>query len=248
MKRRVLCTVLSLVFSSIWVVSLGLLLGDSPLRITWLGAVNEFTIQDITWFIFFFGLGELLDRWIDILDESKQKYQRYLPEEDHIVLQASDLALYYDKVAEFNVQGKSFLPNLIKKIILQFHCSSSIEQANNILNTSLEMYFNEVELRYTLLRYLSWLIPTLGFIGTVVGIMNALKEVTAKGVEQTENILGEVVALLSVAFETTLVSLCLSAILIFLMSIVQSAEERVLNEGGQYCLDNLINRLYIPLK
>ena len=35
-----------------------------------------------------------------------------------------------------------------------------------------------------------------------------------------------------------------AAALVFLMHIAQGREEAVLNNSGQYCLDNLINRLY----
>ena len=40
--------------------------------------------------------------------------------------------------------------------------------------------------------------------------------------------------------------LVLASILVFLQNIIQSKEEHALNLGAQYCLDNLINRLYVP--
>jgi hypothetical protein len=36
----------------------------------------------------------------------------------------------------------------------------------------------------------------------------------------------------------------MSAVLVLIQHIVQAREERALNRAGQYCLDNLINRLY----
>ena len=35
-----------------------------------------------------------------------------------------------------------------------------------------------------------------------------------------------------------------TAILVLLMHIVQSMEERIITRCGHYCLDNLVNRLY----
>ena len=55
---------------------------------------------------------------------------------------------------------------------------------------------------------------------------------------------GLMTAKLGIAFSTTLVALILSAILVFLLHIAQGKEEVALNSAGQYCLDNLINRLY----
>ena len=49
---------------------------------------------------------------------------------------------------------------------------------------------------------------------------------------------------LGLAFNTTFLALILAAILVFLQHIAQGREEEALNSTGQYCLDNLINRLY----
>jgi hypothetical protein len=38
----------------------------------------------------------------------------------------------------------------------------------------------------------------------------------------------------------------MAAILVFLQNLIQGREENTLNKSGQYCLDNLINRLYSP--
>ena len=36
----------------------------------------------------------------------------------------------------------------------------------------------------------------------------------------------------------------LAAVLVFMQNLIQGREEKTLNKAGQYCLDNLINRLY----
>lgn len=41
-----------------------------------------------------------------------------------------------------------------------------------------------------------------------------------------------------------MLALIQSALLVLAQNQVQSREEGALNEAGQYCLDNLINRLY----
>ena len=49
---------------------------------------------------------------------------------------------------------------------------------------------------------------------------------------------------LGVAFYTTLLALLQSAILMLGLHYVQGQEEGALNDIGQYCLDNFVNRLY----
>ena len=95
-----------------------------------------------------------------------------------------------------------------------------------------------------MLRYLVWLIPTLGFIGTVVGIALALDYAGSNEDPQNPDLLAEITGRLGVAFYTTLLALIQSALLVFALHIVQQKEEMALNLSGQYCLDNLINRLY----
>jgi len=47
-------------------------------------------------------------------------------------------------------------------------------------------------------------------------------------------------------FELAAEYLVMASILVFILNLVQGKEENALNKAGQYCLDNLINRLYSP--
>lgn len=205
-----------------------------------------FSVQNVMWLIFFFALAELFGRYQDGRLEENQLYMKYLPEDDRTMLDSSDLGEYYRKLRHTVGEIQLFLPRLIKRIIFQFQGSKSIEQANTLLNSSLELYLHEIDLRYNILRYIMWLIPSLGFIGTVIGISLALNYAGGTGAtEELSKLLPEITSRLAVAFYTTLLALVQSVILVFSMHIVQAREERCLNMAGQYCLDNLINRLYI---
>jgi len=91
------------------------------------------------------------------------------------------------------------------------------------------------------LRYLVWVIPTVGFIGTVIGIALAMSLIDPNAAGQP---LGEIARALGVSFYTTLVALGESAILVLLLHLVQAREELAVNRAGHYTLVNLINRLY----
>lgn len=141
-----------------------------------------------------------------------------------------------------------FLQRLVKRTILQFQGSQSTDQANSLMNSSMELMQHEIELKFNMLRYLVWLVPTLGFIGTVIGIALALSSAAdMPDVTEGDKIrewLGLLTTDLGLAFNTTLVALVMSSILVFLLHIAQAREEMALNGAGQYCMDNLINRLY----
>lgn len=203
-----------------------------------------FTIQNVMWLMFFIGSGELWVRFSQSNVEIDQVRKEYLPEDETAMLRAQDLGPVFERVKLGKGEQGLFLQRLIMRVILQFQASRSVNQANSLFNSSLELFQHELELKYNMLRYLVWLIPTLGFIGTVVGIAFALDY--AAGVEdpQDPTLLAEIAGRLGVAFYTTLLALIQSAILMFALHIAQGREEMSLNYSGQYCLDNLINRLY----
>lgn len=200
-----------------------------------------FTVQNVMWVAFAIGLGELIVRVRDAVAERGQLALGYLPEDERTILQAPELRDIYLKTRRAGA-GR-FLPRLIQRVVLQFQIGRSIDQANALLNSSLELFLHEIDLRYSMIRYIVWVIPTLGFIGTVIGISLALGFAADSNV-QDPTLLAELTKRLAVAFNTTLMALVMSAILMLLQHVVQSREEGALNQAGQYCLDNLINRLY----
>ena len=211
-------------------------------------AIYPWTIQNLMWLLFFAGIGDVLVRFRRGGKELHHIRVGILPEDEETMLRAKDLGKIYADVRPSPLTESGFLQRLIGRVVLQFQSSRSVDQANALLNSSLELFQHEVDLKYNMLRYLSWLIPTLGFIGTVTGIALALGEAGNIHEAIDEGKLGkwmkDLTGSLALAFNTTLVALLLSAVLVFLMHIAQGREETALNRSGQYCLDNLINRLY----
>ncbi|RCU50926.1 MULTISPECIES: MotA/TolQ/ExbB proton channel family protein [Corallincola] len=201
-----------------------------------------FTIPVVMWLVFAIGIAELWFRLTAANEEQQQLVMKLLPEDQQTMLLARDLGALYQRLQ--TIAPHCFLPRLLRRVILQFQSSGSLAQANTIFNSSLELYQHEIDLRYNVVRYISWLIPTLGFIGTVVGIALALSDAGAAPKFDDPELLKQVTLSLGLAFYTTLLALVMSAVLVLLTHIAQGREERALNLSGQYCLDNLINRLY----
>ena len=201
-----------------------------------------FTIQNVMWVALFVGFGELFLRWSSATEEEGQLKCDYLQIDD-MVLGDDELGKIIKRIEKRKYGQEAFLPRMISRTVNQYRISRSNEQASSVMNSSLELYMHEIDLRYSTLRYITWLIPSLGFIGTVMGIMFALQYAGVPINAESEDFLFQVTNRLGVAFTTTLLALIMSAILVLIQSIIQSKEERALNEAGQYCLDNLILRL-----
>ena len=209
-----------------------------------------FTIQNVMWIAFCVAAGELVVRHFTGRREGEQIYLGLLPEDDETILRKRDLAPIYNRVVESDPERRFLLQRLLTGALLQFRNSGSVDQVNSMTNVSLELYQHEIELRYNMLRYVIWLIPTLGFIGTVLGIAFAMRSAGVMfagasimdgtiGPEMMEQLTGD----LGVAFYTTLLALLQSAVLMFAMHVMRGKEEGALNRIGQYCLGNLSNRL-----
>lgn len=90
---------------------------------------------------------------------------------------------------------------------------------------------------FALLRTISWAIPILGFLGTVMGITIAIANVTP---EQLDSSLPEVTAGLAVAFDTTAQALAMSMLLVFGSFLVERGEQSILNDVEQFGIDYLL--------
>jgi hypothetical protein len=88
------------------------------------------------------------------------------------------------------------------------------------------------DLVYVPINYMIWAIPSVGFIGTVVGISESLGKaylvVVANGKAEQALAVGKVTELLSLAFDTTLIALILNVIVMALMYFVRANETRLL--------------------
>jgi biopolymer transport protein ExbB/TolQ len=209
------------------------------------GHTFPYSVQTGMWLAFSVGLGEIGVRVMSARIEMKQLRLNLLPQDARVVLQSDDLPQLYKQLISSAELKRCFLPRLIDRCILQFQASRSTAQCASLLNTSVEMFLHEVDLRYSMIRYLCWVIPSLGFIGTVVGIGRALEWAGDPAHIDDKTLLTTVTGMLAVSFNGTFLALVMASILVLLQNVVQAKEEHSLNLAGQYCLDNLINRLYV---
>jgi biopolymer transport protein ExbB/TolQ len=200
-----------------------------------------FTMQNLEHLAFVVGLTLALVRRRVAGWEMSLLSRRWLPSEGRSILRPGELAGVRQGLIGWFDSEHGFLPSLMHLTILQVQVSQSVDQAAGALTSGLELLTHRVDLRYSWLRYLAWLIPALGFIGTVMGIAQALQ-----GLGTATPDMQAITGALSFAFDTTTVALVESAVLVMAMNDAQAAEERALNAAGEYCLRNLINRLHNP--
>ena len=90
-----------------------------------------------------------------------------------------------------------------------------------------------VENSYSLLRFITWAIPILGFLGTVVGITGAIQNVNPESLSSNDGLSG-VTSGLSTAFNATALALSLTMVLMFISFLVERLEQGVLEQVDRY--------------
>ena len=105
-----------------------------------------------------------------------------------------------------------------------------------------------METSYAMVQGFVWAIPVLGFIGTVLGLSEAIGEFgsvleSSQDVSVMTQSLKGVTGGLATAFETTLLALVAALIIQLVMTVLKKSEEEFLDAAMEYCIRNVIGRL-----
>ena len=126
------------------------------------------------------------------------------------------------------------------------------EGVSDMLDAQAQIDVKKLETSYSIVQFFIWAIPIWGFIGTVLGIADAVHEFSgfiqtaeagAQFTTQMRAALGGVTSGLAVAFNTTFLALVLVMPVMLIASMLQKAEEELLLAIEEYCLQNLLPRL-----
>ena len=136
------------------------------------------------------------------------------------------------------------LPECLLAALHRFHASNSIQDAANAVRERAELAGDRLDSSLSLVRYIAWAIPAIGFIGTVRGIGGALSfaEVAIKGD------ISPVTQNLGLAFNSTFVGLSLCIVLMYVLHMTQSRQEAFIIETQTFCRDKLIEVMKVPTK
>jgi len=138
-------------------------------------------------------------------------------------------------------QRSSLLPRALLAALQRFSTTINIQDVASASHAYCVSEGERLESELAMIRYIAWAIPSVGFIGTVRGIGEALGQ-AHKAVE------GEIFGVtqsLGVAFNSTLIALLLSIVLMFLVHQLQLLQERYVLDTEAYCQENLIRHLHV---
>ena len=171
-----------------------------------------------------------------------------LPLEHNLII---DAAISRKILARINrlepKQKKRLLVSRIRQALMRFNQLGTAEKLDDLLRYRAETDLAAMESSYAAPRFIIWAIPVLGFVGTVMGISAGVQNFStliqnASNLSGLRHSLKGVTYGLGQAFQTTMLALTMSLILMLIMSIAQRREDHLLAAIDEYCAENLLQK------
>jgi biopolymer transport protein ExbB/TolQ len=138
-------------------------------------------------------------------------------------------------------EAECLLPRALLVALYRFGATRNVQDVSDAARGVCTAEADRLDSELSMLRYIAWAIPAIGFIGTVRGIGDALgeahKAVTGDVSGVTEG--------LGTAFNSTLAALLISIVLMFLLHQLQLAQERFVLDSETYLDRNLIRHMQL---
>ena len=136
-------------------------------------------------------------------------------------------------------QQELLLPRVLSNGLKRFATTKNIQDVSTATHTMIESEADRLESELSMIRYIAWAIPSIGFIGTVRGIGAAL----SLAHQAVDGDISGVTQNLGIAFNSTFIALLISIVIMFLVHQLQLLQERQIFETETYADQNLITHL-----
>jgi len=133
------------------------------------------------------------------------------------------------------------LPRALLSALQRFGTTRNVQDASSSMHTLLSSESDRLESELSMIRYIAWAIPSIGFIGTVRGIGAAL----GLAHRAVDGDISGVTQNLGVAFNSTFIALLISIFLMFLIHQLQLFQERQVFDTESYIDQHLIRHMQV---
>ena len=123
-------------------------------------------------------------------------------------------------------RGPYILAQMIRLALGKYAISRAGPDVSEVVRTQAEVEQGRLVTTMSTVQYLAWAIPAIGFVGTVRGLAGAFGMAGVTDLDMT-SFTRQATDQLKIAFDCTLVALLLSLILMYLVHMIQRAEDIV---------------------
>lgn len=251
-------TLVSILSNLGWPLLLGLaatsvfyvLIYRGPLNQPW--AHRYFASHPVTFFetgLFFVGLAALLMKMMEVGAQYVSLRSVRIepaPLEGHSV---DDCERLLEQLQQLPTNARqSHLARRLRDALLHVTRNGSAAELNDELKYLADLDAARQQEGYALVRIVIWATPMLGFLGTVMGITEALGDLSANAKMLSTSIDTAIQGLLGglyVAFDTTALALTLSMILMFIQFLIDRVEQQLLSSVDVMANEELVGRFAV---
>ena len=195
--------------------------------------------QEACFILLFWSLGIIGLKVRDVHSQHKLLGSQYLKLDDGVSILPDDTKDHSRSLQSLGDDEKeALLPRVLLSALDRFGSSMDIRSAAEAAKNTSVSEADRLEAELSMVRYIAWAIPSIGFIGTVRGIGEAL----GKAGEAISGNIAGITESLGVAFNSTLVALMISILLMFLLHQLQLMQDRLVLGVDEYCERNLLAR------
>jgi biopolymer transport protein ExbB/TolQ len=193
----------------------------------------------------------LLFKWLKLAFQRRALAFEIVPATPDFVLSSATVDEVINRLYAIADAPKQFLLfNRVTVALSNLRNLGRVADVDDILRSQAEQDESGMETSYALVQGFVWAIPVLGFIGTVIGLSEAIGSfsgVLAEGgeIEELSVALRGVTSGLATAFETTLVALVAALIIQMVLTFERKSEEEFLDTCSEYCGRHVVGRLRI---
>lgn len=136
---------------------------------------------------------------------------------------------------------QELLPRALLSGLHRFGSTRNIQDVASAIHDVCQLEFDRLDSELSMVRYVAWAIPAIGFIGTVRGIGESLQQAH----KAVEGDVSGVVAGLGIAFNSTQVALGLSIFIMFLLHQIQQRQERGVLDTEEYLDQHVVRQMLV---
>lgn len=196
--------------------------------------------QEACFILMFWAFAILAYKALVTLEERALLQRELIPVREGVRILPEDTREYARTLQALPEATRSLLlPRVLLAALERFGSTRDVQDASSVANSLCDAEGARLDSEQSMIRYIAWAIPALGFIGTVRGIGLALGEAH----RAVEGDIAGVTENLGTAFNSTLIALLISIVVMFLVHQLQLMQERLVFETQTYVDHNLVRHM-----
>jgi biopolymer transport protein ExbB/TolQ len=196
--------------------------------------------QESCFILMFWAFAILAYKASAVFNERSLLQRELLPVREGVRILPEDTREYARTLQALPASDRSLLlPRVLLSALDRFGSTRNVQDVSSLSNSMCEAEATRLDSEQAMIRYIAWAIPALGFIGTVRGIGLALNQAH----RAVEGDIAGVTENLGTAFNSTLIALLISIVVMFLVHQLQLLQERLVFDTQTYVDHNLVRHM-----